>query len=262
MKRLSDRVAIVTGGGRGLGRAIALELAKEGAHVAMMARSAPQVEAVAHEVEALGVRALPLTGDVSQWSSVESIVQKVIDTFGRVDILINNAGVLEPVKPAYRIDPLAWSYNIDVNLKGPFYMSRAVLPHMVEQRSGVIINIGSGAAHRSVPSWSAYCAAKAGLLHLTRVLADELRDVNVRVNIVRPGRVDTDMQRVLRSIPPEDMDPSIVESYRRMYEEGRLYPPDFPARLTVWLCTDEAADVSGQEVNIDDEQWRERAGLK
>ncbi len=261
MKRLSDRVAIVTGGGRGLGRAIALELAKEGAHVAMMARSAPQVEAVAHEVEALGVRALPVTGDVSQWSSAETIVQKVMDTFGRVDILINNAGVLEPVKPAYRVDPLSWSYHLDVNLKGPFFMSRAVLPHMVERRSGVIVNIGSGAAHRPVPSWSAYCTAKAGLLHLTRVLAEELKEVNIRVNIVRPGRVDTDMQRLLRSIPPEDMDPKIVESYRRQYEEGRLYPPDFPARLIVWLCTDEAQDVSGQEVNIDEAVWRERAGL-
>ena len=261
MGRLAGRVAIVTGGGRGIGRSTALLLAAEGANVAVLARSAPQVDAVAQEIQSRGRAALPLTVDVSQWDEVETAVARVLDTFGHVDILINNAGIIQPVAPAHRVDPQAWAYNVDVNLKGAFFMARAVLPHMVEQKRGVIVNVSSGAAHHVITSWSAYCAAKAGLYHFTRVLAAELEGTGIRVNSVRPGVVDTEMQRIIRESRPEDFGPANLERFRRLKEEGQLLPPEYPARLIVWLCTDDAADIHGQEVDIYEPVWRERAGI-
>ncbi len=261
MARLQDRVALVTGGGRGLGRAVALGLAAEGAHVAVLARSAEQVTAVAREIESHGRRALPVQVDVASWESVSRAVEQVLAVFGRVDILVNNAGVIEPVAPAHRADPHAWSYNIDVNLKGPFYLVRSLLPTMLAQGRGVIVNVGSGAAHRVVTSWSAYCAAKAGLYHFTRVLAAELEGTGIRVNSVRPGVVDTAMQARIRETRPEDFGPENWTYFRRLKEEGRLLPPEYPAQLIVWLCTDDAGDVHGQEADIYDPAWRARAGL-
>lgn len=262
MGRLSDRVAIVTGGGRGIGRATALLLAQEGAHVAVLARSEDQVRAVVQEIGAQGLpRALPLSADVSQWDQVQEAVARVLEAFGRVDILINNAGIIQPVAPAHRVDPQAWAYNVDVNLKGAFFMARAVLPHMVEQKRGVIVNVSSGAAHHVITSWSAYCAAKAGLYHFTRVLAAELEGTGIRVNSVRPGVVDTEMQRIIRESRPEDFGPANLERFRRLKEEGQLLPPEYPARLIVWLCTDDAADIHGQEADIYEPEWRKRAGI-
>ncbi len=262
MGRLSDRVAIVTGGGRGIGKATALLLAQEGAHVAVLARSEQQVRAVADRIKAQGFpRALPLTVDVSRWEEAQPAVSRVLEVFGRVDILINNAGVIHPVAPAHRVDPQAWGYNIDVNLKGAFFMARAVLPTMLAQKAGVIVNVGSGAAHRVITSWSAYCAAKAGLYHLTRVLAAELEGTGVRVHSVRPGVVDTEMQRQIREVPEEDFGPENLAHFRRLKSEGLLLPPEYPARLIVWLCTDEAADFHGQEADIYEPEWRRRAQI-
>ncbi len=262
MGALTDRVAIITGGGRGLGRATALLLAEQGAHVGVLARSLSEVTAVADEIAARGRRSLPLRADVSSWSSVSAAVSHVLNTFGRIDILINNAGIIDPIAPVHRADPEQWAYNIDVNLKGPFYLVRSVLPHMLENGGGVIINVGSGAAHRVITSWSAYCAAKAGLYHFTNVLATELINTGIRVNSVRPGVVDTRMQAHIREASPEDFGAENAEHFRRLKEEGRLLPPEYPARLIVWLCTDAAADVHGQEVDIYDAYWRERAGLE
>ncbi len=261
MGRLSGRVAVVTGGGRGIGRATALLLAEEGAAVAVLARTEEQVRAVADEIRSHRGKSLPLTVDVSRWESVRQAIAIVRDTFGPVDILVNNAGIIEPVVPAHRVDPQDWAYNVDVNLKGAFFMARAVLPDMVARGHGVIVNVSSGAAHKVVTGWSAYCAAKAGLYHLTRVLAAELAGTGVRVNSVRPGVVDTEMQRRIRETRPEDFGTDNVAYFRRLKEEGQLLPPEYPARLIVWLCTDEAAHINGEEADIYEPMWRERAGI-
>jgi len=260
--RLQDRVAIVTGGGRGIGRATALTLADEGAHVAVVARTQSEIAAVAAAVQERGRRGLALRADVAEWENAQRVVTQIIDVFGRLDILVNNAGVIDPIAPLARADAQRWSYNIDVNLKGPFYMARAALPYMLGAGHGVIVNVGSGAAQRVITSWSAYCAAKAGLFHLTRVLAAELVDTPVRVNSVRPGVVDTEMQRRIRMARPEDFGLENLERFRRLKKEGMLLPPEYPARLIVWLCTDEARDVHGQEADIYEAAWRHRAGLQ
>lgn len=261
MGRLQDRVAIVTGGGRGIGRATALLLADEGAHVAVLARTPAEVEATAAEIRTRGGLSLPVTADVARWDEVQRVVTQIIDAFGRVDILVNNAGIIEPIMPMARADPDVWSYNLDVNLKGPFYMARAVVPRMLEAGQGVIVNVGSGAAQRVITSWSAYCTAKAGLWHLTRVMAAELAGTGIRVNSVRPGVVDTDMQKRIRAASVEDFGRENLFRFRRLKEENMLLPPEHPARLIVWLCTDEAQDIHGQEANIYEATWRQRAGL-
>ncbi len=262
MGDLTDQVAVVTGGGRGLGRATALLLAEQGAHVVIMARSSREITAVAEEITARGRQSLPLTVDISSWPSVSSAVDRVIATFGRVDILINNAGIIDPIAPVHRVDPERWSYNIDVNLKGAFYLVRSIVPHMLATGQGVIVNVGSGAAHRVITAWSAYCAAKAGLYHFTNVLATELMGTGIRVNSVRPGVVDTRMQEHIRAASEADFGAENLDHFRRLKDEGRLLPPEYPARLIVWLCTDAAADVHGQEVDIYEAYWRERAGLE
>lgn len=261
MARLAGQVAVVTGGGRGIGKATALLLADEGARVAVLARTESQVRRVAEEIQSRGGTALPLTVDVSRWESVQEAIARVLDTFGRVDILINNAGIIEPVAPAHRAAPHDWAYNIDVNLKGAFFTVRAVLPTMLEQGHGVIINVGSGAAHKVVTGWSAYCAAKAGLYHFTRVLAAELAGTGIRVNSVRPGVVDTEMQRRIRAARAEDFGPDNLAYFRRLKAEGQLLPPEYPARLIVWLCSDEAASIHGQEADIYEPEWRRRAQI-
>ncbi len=261
MGRLSGRVAVVTGGGRGIGRATALLLADEGADVVVLARTEEEVTAVAAEVRSRGQESLALSVDVSRWEDVQAAIARVLEQFGHVDVLINNAGVIEPVAPVVRADPKAWAYNVDVNLKGAFYMTRAVLPSMLDAKQGVIINVGSGAAQRIITSWSAYCASKAGLLHFTRVLAAELDGSGVRVNSVRPGVVDTEMQKRIRQVREEDFGRENLLRFRRLKEDGLLLPPEYPARLIVWLCTDEARDVHGQEVDIYEPSWRRRAGL-
>jgi len=244
-----------------LGRAIAHLLAREGARVAVLARTEAQVHAVAEEIRRAGGESLPLVADVARWDSVQQAVAQVLDRWGRVDGLINNAGVIDPIGPTWRVDPQEWAYNIDVNLKGAFYMSRAVLPHMLERQQGCIVNVGSGAARSVITSWSAYCAAKAGLYHFTRVLAAELEGTGIRVNVVRPGVVDTEMQRRIREAREEDFGRENLLRFRRLKEEGLLMAPEIPARLIVWLCTEEAQGVHGQEVDIYDPLWRQRAGL-
>jgi len=229
--------------------------------VAVLARTKAQVEATANEVRSLGRESLPLVVDVAFWDQVQRAVTQVLDRWGRVDILINNAGVIDPIAPLTRVDPDVWSYNLDVNLKGPFFMTRALLPVMLEAGRGVIVNVGSGAAHNVITSWTAYCAAKAGLHHLTRVIAAEVKESGVRVNTVRPGVIDTEMQRRIRNAREEDFGRSNLLRFRRLKEEGLLMSPEYPARLIVWLCTDEAADVHGQEVDVYESIWRVRAGL-
>ncbi len=261
MGSLAGQVAIVTGGGRGVGRAVALALAHEGARVAVLARTPSEVEAVAREIRLSGGDAIPLVVDVAHWSQVEAAARAVCDRWGGMNILINNAGIIEPIAPTYRADPAMWSYNIDVNLKGVFYFTRAVLPSMLEAGEGVIINVGSGAAYTVVTSWSAYSAAKAGVYQFTRVLAAELEGTGIRVNTVRPGVVDTEMQRRIREAREEEFGRQNLLRFQRLHEEGLLLPPEIPARLIVWLCTPEAADVHGQEVDIYEPIWRERAGL-
>jgi NAD(P)-dependent dehydrogenase (short-subunit alcohol dehydrogenase family) len=209
--KLKDRVAIVTGAGRGIGRAVALAFCREGAAVALAARTASELEAVATQIRSHAGRALAVPTDVTQEASVAALVEKALAEFGRVDILVTSAGAAT-FAPLLDTKPQDWDRMMAVNVRGVFLACRAVLPPMMKQRSGTIINIVSVAAKRAIPGAAAYAASKHAVLGLTQVLAEEMRSHGVRVGAVSPGAVDTalwdavpsppDRSRMLR---PEDV---------------------------------------------------------
>lgn len=252
MQKLKDQAIIVTGASRGIGAAAALALAENGAKLCLSARTAAACAAVMEEIRNAGGDAFAASCDVADYTAVQKLVSETLERYGRVDALINNAGIVTPISPIASSEPAAWARNISVNLLGVYHGIRAVLPHFIAQRRGVIVNISSGAAHNPVESWSAYCAGKAGVYMLTRQTALEAADAGVRVYGFAPGVVDTDMQGEIRA--------SGINQVSRL-PRSALAPASDPARVIAWLCSEEAADLAGQELTIRDETLRRRVGL-
>lgn len=201
--KLTDQVAVVTGGGRGIGRAIAAALAREGAAVALAARSAAELEVVAREIEQAGGRALAIPTDVRHEGAVEALARRVLGEWQRVDVLVNAAGVatFAPVTDSKLDD---WDQMLAVNLRGAVLCCRAVLPAMTARRRGTIINVGSVVTSRSLTGSAAYTASKYGLLGFSRVLAEEMRPHGVRVGVLSAGATDTPLWDAMPGAPPRD----------------------------------------------------------
>ncbi|WP_141525062.1 3-ketoacyl-ACP reductase [Bacillus sp. AFS018417] len=189
---IQGKNALITGAGRGIGRAVAIALAKEGVNVGLLARSEENLKAVAKEVEAEGVKAVTVTADVSSYEEVSEAIETLKNGLGSIDILINNAGISKFGK-FLELDVAEWEKIIQVNLMGVYYVTRAALPGMIEQQSGDIINISSTAGQKGAPVTSAYSASKFGVLGLTESLAMEVRKYNIRVTALTPSTVATDM---------------------------------------------------------------------
>jgi NAD(P)-dependent dehydrogenase (short-subunit alcohol dehydrogenase family) len=189
--KLKDKVALVTGGGRGIGKAIASAYAREGARLAICARSAGEVEGTAKEIRAFGTDCLALVCDVSQEEPVQILVQKAEEEFGRIDVLVNNAGVMTRPTPILEYEVRKWDYTIGVNLRGTFLVTKTILPTMTRQKAGSIINVSSMVGRGAYANFAAYAASKWGVEGLTQTLAAELRAHNIRVNSVDPGYVAT-----------------------------------------------------------------------
>jgi NAD(P)-dependent dehydrogenase (short-subunit alcohol dehydrogenase family) len=201
--KLSGKTAIVTGAGRGIGRACALALAREGADVAVSARTQSEIDAVAREIEGIGRRALAVAGDVSCEEDVARLADAVLGAWGRVDVLVNNAGAVDRATTR-EITTETWDMVIAVNLRGTFLCTKAVLEPMIAQGWGRIVNISSGAGKRGTPTRPAYSAAKFGVNGFTEALDAEVQGFGVRAHVVCPGPVATQMRKI--SYPNEDQD--------------------------------------------------------
>jgi NAD(P)-dependent dehydrogenase (short-subunit alcohol dehydrogenase family) len=252
MGLLSGKSVIVTGAGRGIGAAAAEAMAAEGAAVMLLARSAGEIGARATRLRKAGVQAEAMTCDTARFGQVQAAVARAAEVFGRVDVLVNNAAVIEPIGPLARSDPEAWGAAADITFKGVYHGMRAVLPLMRAQGSGLILNMGSGAAHNPMEGWSHYCAAKAAALMLTRCVHLENKGRGIRVFSLSPGTVATDMQRKIKA--------SGINPVSQM-EFSQHAPVEVPARALLWLCSEAAAEFAGQEVSLRDPAMRARIGL-
>lgn len=222
---MSRQTILVSGASRGLGAATARIAAQMQANVVLTARSEADLEAVAQEINDAGGRAHPVVGDVGQAADCQRMVAEAIKTFGGLDALVNNAGVLVPLAPIADGDPQAWQENLKINVLGPFMLTQAALPHL-RQNQGRVINVSSGAAIKAMSGWGAYCVSKAALNHFTRVLAEEEPEITTLA--FRPGVVDTAMQATIRREGAQGMPAESYAKFIRYHEEGELLPPEVP----------------------------------
>ncbi|MFY9583139.1 MAG: SDR family NAD(P)-dependent oxidoreductase [Candidatus Acidiferrales bacterium] len=252
---LEGQVAVVTGSGRGIGRAMARRFAAEGATVVVASRTATEVEGVAAEIAKHGGRAAWLAADVSREADCARIVSTARERFGGVHILVNNAGFYGPVKPIEEITPQEWDEVLTVHLRGAFLLMRLVLPEMYARRSGAILNISSISAKAAFTWGSPYAAAKAGMLGLTRVAAAEAARKGVRVNALCPGpvtetRMSKDLGRVLAErmgVTPEKQLAGFLEGVL----QGRAQTADEVAAAALFLVSNQASAITGQALNVD-----------
>lgn len=253
--KLENRLALITGGGRGIGRAIAFAFAREGADVAVAARTVEQVDLVASEItKSFGRKTLSISCDVSDVSSVEAMFSKLREAFGRgPDIMVNNAGIAESA-PLTKTDDELWHRHLAINLSGTFYCTRAALPHMLERGWGRVINIASIAGKTGAPYIAAYSASKHGVLGLTKSVALETAVKGVTVNAICPGYVDTDM--TTRGIENITRKTSLtadeaLESIRKMSPQHRIIEADEVAAVALLLASEEGRGITGQAINVD-----------
>jgi NAD(P)-dependent dehydrogenase (short-subunit alcohol dehydrogenase family) len=253
--KLSNRIALVTGGGRGIGRAIALAFAREGARVVVAARTAKQVQEVAEEVvtETKSV-VVPVVCDVSDQTSVQQMFATVTEKFNvGVDIMVNNAGVAESA-PLTKTDDELWHRHLAINLSGTFYCTRAALPGMLDRGWGRVINIASIAGKIGAAYIAAYAASKHGVLGLTRSVAVEVAAKGITVNAICPGYVDTEMtSRGLANIVTKTGRPisEALETIKNMSPQKRLVTPEEVAAVALLLASEEGRGINGQAINID-----------
>ena len=241
---LIGRRCLVTGGGRGLGRAIALALAREGAHVAVLARTGAELDETAALLAAQGRPALKLRADVGRRAEVDAAIERVLAAWGGVDVLVNNAGIQGPIGRVEEVDPDAWMQAVQVNLGGCFYCTRKVLPAMIAQHYGKIINLSGGGAVGPRPFFSAYSASKAGVVRFSENLAGEVAEYGIDVNAMAPGAVNTRMldQRLAAS--------AALSAEERARDQHLLREGDAtgerPAALAVYLASARSDGLTGR----------------
>ena len=246
---VDGKTVMITGASRGIGESAAEIFAAAGANVVLLARGQGAIAEIAGRI---GSSALAVPCDVSRYREVETAVTAARDAFGAVDILINNAGAVEPISHLATSDPEGWGQVIDINLKGVYYGMRAVLPEMIERGAGTILTVSSGAAHNPVEAWSHYCASKAGAAMLTSSLDLENRKDGIRAMGLSPGTVATEMQREIKA--------SGINPVSQLDWSDHI-PPEWPAKTLLWMCGSDADAYIGQELSLRDDALRKQVGL-
>lgn len=271
---VEGKVAIVTGAGRGIGKAIALTLAEAGADIVAVARTAKQIEQTAEEIRKLGRKALAIPTDVTKEDQVKRAVEQTISQFGKIDILVNDAGIGSPMKPVAfipgakflgwelaednwdkQLTPEEWHRVIDTNLTGAFLFAQAVGPHLLRQKKGKVVNISSNSAELGTPYSSAYCVSKAALSMFTRCLASEWAPFNINVNAIGPGDTNTEMMR--RHMKNPMMRKIVFDAI----PAGRIAEPREIALLALYLASEASNFMNGQTLYIDGGQLAHGPGI-
>jgi len=252
MSEVAGKAVVITGASRGIGASAAREFAAAGAKVVLAARTKTQIEGIAAEIEAAGGTARAIECDVSRYRDVNALVKGCVDAFGAIDVMINNAGVIEPIGMLATSEPEAWAHAADINYKGVYFGLRAAIPVMQAQGGGIIVNISSGAAHRAMEGWSHYCSAKAASKMLTEAADLECARDGIRVMGLSPGTIATEMQVLIKASginPVSQLDPSVHAD------------PVVPARALIWMCSADATPFAGQELSLNDADTRRRMGI-
>ena len=246
---INGKTVMITGASRGIGAEAARVFADAGANVALLARSQ---EAIAELAGEIGPKAIAIPCNVARYTEMAAAVETTASAFGGLDVLINNAGVIEPISHLAEADPDEWGQVIDVNLKGVFNGMRAALPVMKAQGAGSILTISSGAAHHPIEAWSHYCASKAAVNMLTRCVHKEEAGNGIRAMGLSPGTVATQMQREIKA--------SGINPVSQLDWEDHI-PADWPAKCLLWMCGAEADRFIGDEISLRDEDIRRAVGL-
>lgn len=251
--KLDNKVAIVTGGGTGIGKAIAYAFHSEGAAVVVAARTFPRLEAVAEDIRSKGGRSTAIQTDISVENQVKNMVAQTLSEYGQIDILVNNAGITGPTIEVVNINLDDWNEVLDINLTGAMLCSREVLKSMIDSKSGNIVNISSIAGQRAYPMRSPYCASKWGMIGLTQTLAQEVGKYNIRVNCITPGFVPGErIERVMRAraeatgVPYEE----IAGRAAAGHALGRTVIADEVASAVVFLVSNASSGITGQTISV------------
>ena len=253
--KLHGKVAIVTGGGRGIGEAIALAFAREGARLAIASRTRAELDQVASKIENLGGQVQVIPTDVSKRDDVARLIEATLTAYGQIDVLVNAAGVYGPIGPMWDVDVDKWIQAMKINLFGTFMCCHAVLPHMIERRQGKIVNFSGGGATSPLPRFTAYGVSKTAIVRLTETLAEEVREFNIQVNAVAPGAVDTHLQDDVLAAGERAGD--LLERIRRLRETGEGgVPRELPAELVVFLASDDSDGLTGKLIAAPYDGWQ------
>jgi NAD(P)-dependent dehydrogenase (short-subunit alcohol dehydrogenase family) len=251
--RLKDKVAVVTGGGQGIGRGIALALVREGARCVLAARTQTNLDAVKDEIEATGGEALVIQTDLRDPVQIEELAGRTFEQYGHVDVLVNNSGIAGPMTELWKVDPAEWDETFDVNVKGVFLTCRAFLPSMIERRAGNVIVIGSPSGKRPLHGRSAYTTAKLGLVGLVRTLAWEVGPYGLRVNLLSPGgpeepRLEAVIQGQAdtRGLTFDEVRSELVG----LSPLGRFTALEDIGAAAVYLASDESGSTTGEDLNV------------
>lgn len=245
---MTSKTVMITGASRGIGAEAARVFANAGANVVLLARSQDDIAALAGEI---GQRAIAIPCNVARYSEMSSAVATAVQVFGGLDVLINNAGVVDPISHLGAADPEDWSQLIDINVKGVFNGTHAALPAL-RQGGGSVLTISSGAAHNAIEGWSAYCASKAAVNMLNRSLHLEEAANGIRAIGLSPGTVATEMQRKIKA--------SGVNAVSQLEWDVHI-PADWPAKCLLWMCSPEADPYCGEEISLREDTIRRAVGL-